>query len=278
MLCTVSARRGGTRMSRALITGCSTGIGRATAVELTKRGYDVVATARKPEMLDDLDVAMRLALDVTSDTSVAAAVAAAGRHRRAREQRRDRRRRPGRECSARQGARDVRDQLLGRGPDGAGARTGHARPVAGLGRQRHVVERACRRTAGRLLLREQVGARSAERGDADGARPLGHSRDRDRARPHRHARCSRRNPSTRSARPTTSCSDCGAPPVAKLPGSGEPPGPELVAGAIADALEEDEPHLRHPVGPDAEMVVAVRDSMSYEEFIATMREFLGLDW
>ena len=40
---------------RALITGCSTGIGRATAVELTDRGYDVIATcspardARRPE-------------------------------------------------------------------------------------------------------------------------------------------------------------------------------------------------------------------------------------
>src|SRR5581483_10227219 len=51
-------------MARALITGCSTGIGRATAVELTKRGFEVVATARRPETLDDLDVAERLRLDV----------------------------------------------------------------------------------------------------------------------------------------------------------------------------------------------------------------------
>jgi len=65
-------------MARALITGCSTGIGRATAVELTKRGYEVVATARRPEVLDDLDVKERLALDVTNDASIKAAVAAAG--------------------------------------------------------------------------------------------------------------------------------------------------------------------------------------------------------
>jgi NAD(P)-dependent dehydrogenase (short-subunit alcohol dehydrogenase family) len=65
---------------------------------------------------------------------------------------------------------------------------------------------------------------------------------------------------------------------AKLSGDGELPGPELVAGAIADALEEDQPVLRHPVGADAEMVVAARDSMSYEQFISTMREMLGIDW
>ena len=66
-------------MSRALVTGCSTGIGRATAFELTKRGFEVVATARRPKTIEDLDVAATLALDVDSDESVAAAVAAAGR-------------------------------------------------------------------------------------------------------------------------------------------------------------------------------------------------------
>src|SRR5205807_7790551 len=65
-------------MARVLITGCSTGIGRATAVELKKRGHEVLATARRPEVLDDLDVADRLALDVDDDASVAACVGGAG--------------------------------------------------------------------------------------------------------------------------------------------------------------------------------------------------------
>jgi NAD(P)-dependent dehydrogenase (short-subunit alcohol dehydrogenase family) len=65
-------------MSRVLVTGCSSGFGRATAVELKKRGFEVVATARRPETLEDLDVDERLSLDVTDDASVAAAVAAAG--------------------------------------------------------------------------------------------------------------------------------------------------------------------------------------------------------
>jgi NADP-dependent 3-hydroxy acid dehydrogenase YdfG len=65
-------------MARALITGCSTGFGRATAVELKKRGYEVVATARRPETIADIDADAHLALDVTDDASVADAVAAAG--------------------------------------------------------------------------------------------------------------------------------------------------------------------------------------------------------
>jgi NADP-dependent 3-hydroxy acid dehydrogenase YdfG len=65
-------------MSSVLITGASRGIGRAIAAEFARRGHRVVATARDPRTLADLDVAQRLALDTTDDTSVRAAVAAAG--------------------------------------------------------------------------------------------------------------------------------------------------------------------------------------------------------
>jgi NADP-dependent 3-hydroxy acid dehydrogenase YdfG len=59
-----------------LITGCSTGIGRAVAEALIARGHIVYATARKPETLDDLKAkgAHVLALDVTNERSMAAAV------------------------------------------------------------------------------------------------------------------------------------------------------------------------------------------------------------
>ena len=53
-----------------LITGCSTGIGRDLAQRLAQSGYTVVATARKAEALEDLDVAMKLLLDVTQPESV----------------------------------------------------------------------------------------------------------------------------------------------------------------------------------------------------------------
>jgi len=61
-----------------LITGCSTGIGAATAGELAERGYTVWATARRPEALADLAAkgCRTLALDVTDEDSMASAVAA----------------------------------------------------------------------------------------------------------------------------------------------------------------------------------------------------------
>ncbi len=65
-------------MSRVLVTGASKGIGRATVRELTARGHDVVATARSLAALDDLPAAARLALDVTDQESVDAALTAAG--------------------------------------------------------------------------------------------------------------------------------------------------------------------------------------------------------
>lgn len=61
-----------------LITGCSTGIGRALAMELATRDHRVFATARRPESIEDLQSpnVERLALDVTDPASIERAVAA----------------------------------------------------------------------------------------------------------------------------------------------------------------------------------------------------------
>ncbi len=64
------------------VTGSSTGFGRRLCEAGLRRGYDVVATARRPEALDGLPEGsggsvLRLALDVTDEASVAAAFEAA---------------------------------------------------------------------------------------------------------------------------------------------------------------------------------------------------------
>jgi len=63
-----------------LITGCSSGIGQAAALSLHEAGRSVVATARNPDTLSGLaDRGLRtLALDVTDESSMRAAVDAAG--------------------------------------------------------------------------------------------------------------------------------------------------------------------------------------------------------
>ena len=65
-----------------LITGCSTGFGRVLAEVLLERGEQVVATARKPQVLDDLvarygDTVLALELDVTKPEQIERTVDAA---------------------------------------------------------------------------------------------------------------------------------------------------------------------------------------------------------
>jgi NADP-dependent 3-hydroxy acid dehydrogenase YdfG len=66
-----------TKAKSVLITGCSSGIGHATAEHLAGKGYTVYATARRPESIEDLaGRGMKThALDVTDEASMEAALA-----------------------------------------------------------------------------------------------------------------------------------------------------------------------------------------------------------
>jgi NAD(P)-dependent dehydrogenase (short-subunit alcohol dehydrogenase family) len=64
--------------SAVLITGCSSGIGRATALRLAAHGHTVYASARRPDSIADLEGhgCQLLTLDVTNEESMRAAVEA----------------------------------------------------------------------------------------------------------------------------------------------------------------------------------------------------------
>jgi NAD(P)-dependent dehydrogenase (short-subunit alcohol dehydrogenase family) len=70
-----------TTSKAALITGCSTGIGRATAIHLAAKGWPVYATARKLDAIEDLESkgCKTLALDVCDEASMKTAVDAVER-------------------------------------------------------------------------------------------------------------------------------------------------------------------------------------------------------
>jgi NAD(P)-dependent dehydrogenase (short-subunit alcohol dehydrogenase family) len=263
---------------RVIVTGCSTGIGRATAVELAARGYEVIATARRQETLSDLKVAQTLALDVDSDDSVAAALDAAGpvdvlvnnagfgvegpvesvpldEVRRMFE------------TNFFGAVRMIKAFLPGMREKGSGAivnvtsTAGIAAPplggyyaaskfaLEGLSESLHL-------EVGHFGIRVIV----IEPGfieTAFGANAVDH-----RGEP---------GPYAPLAEQWEAAGE-------RLSGGQPAPGPELVASVIGDALESDAARLRWPVGTDAELVASTRQGMGYDEFEVVMRQALAIDW
>jgi NADP-dependent 3-hydroxy acid dehydrogenase YdfG len=264
-------------MGRVLITGCSTGIGRATAIELTERGHRVTATARRVETLDDLDVAAKDVLDVDDAASIVGAVEQAG------------------EIDAlvnnagfevagpieRADLSDVRDMF--------------ETNVFGLARMvQAVVPQMRERGSGTVVNVGSIagvvapplgGYYAASKYAVEAITEamhleLGHFGVR--------TVVIEPGPFATNFRDNIRHSGEDTPPYDELRdqwngstdqlAGGTPPGPEAVAVAIADAIEADDPPLRIPVGEGAEMIVAVRAASDDAAFEAAMRETLGLTW
>jgi NAD(P)-dependent dehydrogenase (short-subunit alcohol dehydrogenase family) len=262
---------------RAIVTGCSTGIGRATCIELTSRGYEVVATARRLDSIADLKVARAVELDVDSDASVAA-------------------------VRAEVGPIDVLVNNAGFGVDGsveevplADVRRMFETNFFGAARMIQAFVPAMREqgagsvvnvssvagiVAGPLAgyysaskfalealseaLHLEVGHFGVdvlviEPGSIDtqfGANLVDH----------------------RGSGPYQELAELWEGATGVLSGGQPAPGPELVALAICNALDAGTHPLRVPVGSDAELVAATRHTVSYESFEATMRQALNIDW
>lgn len=265
-------------MSRILITGCSTGFGRAAAVELTKRGHAVIATARRPETLEELDVDDRVALDVNDDASVAAAVTAAR-------------------------TIDVLVNNAGFGVVGPVEKTPIAEGRRGMETNffgavrmiQAVLPQMRQRGSGTIVNVSSVAGRVAPPLDGFYAGSKfaleGLSEALHYEVQHFGIRIRIVEPGVFETGFQDNVAKHGVddPPYDELElqwqsargaliGGGDPPGPEAVAAVIADAVESDDRKLRWPVGDDAEMVMAARASMDDEAFEDAMRSTLGLTW
>lgn len=262
---------------RVLITGCSSGFGRCAAIELARRGHEVVATARKPETLADLDVAQKLALDVDDEASVAAAVSAAG------------------EVDALvNNAGWSASGPVEKVPIEAAKRMfetnffGAARMIQALAngmraRRRGVIVNVSS-VAGRVappLSGFYAASKFALEALSETLHyELGHFGIRIAIIEPGYVQSSFRDNSSHYGIDTA--------PYDELHGlwtgtdealvGGERPAPDFVGEAIADAVEGTDSVLRWPVGKDAEMVLKARSSMDDASFEAAMRSMLKLDW
>jgi NAD(P)-dependent dehydrogenase (short-subunit alcohol dehydrogenase family) len=261
---------------RVLITGAARAIGRATVEVLADRGHEVVATARDVSLLQGLPAALVLPLDVRDTASVQAAVAAAG------------------ELDA-----VVNNAALtGTGPLETYpverfAQVLDVNTVGPLRMAQAVVPQWRRRGSGVLVNISSVQGRIGTPLEGPYAASkhaleamseslyfeLGHfgirvviiepgyiapgmKHDADHRGPDEYAELHAQWNATDST----------------LVGPEGRPGPETVALAVADAIEDPATPLRVEVGADAAMVLELRRNLRDPEFETTMRSALGLTW
>jgi NAD(P)-dependent dehydrogenase (short-subunit alcohol dehydrogenase family) len=261
---------------RILITGAGRAIGQATAIECAKRGVEVVATARDTSLLADLDVAQTLALDVTDPDSIAAALDAAGELDGVVNN------------AALQGRGPLEDFPMDRF-----ATTMDTNAYGPLRIAQALAPSWRERGSGIFVNVSSVQGRVAT--PLEGAYAASKyaleaiSETLHYELAHFGIRVVIIQPgyiAPGMKRGTNSDGPEVYAPLweqwdgtdAKVTGPDGRPGPEIVATAIADAIENPEPPLRIPVGADAELILATRQSLDDAAFEATMRKALGFTW
>ena len=251
-----------------LVTGCSTGIGRAVAEELLRQGHTVWATARRPDTLADLADrgAHVTALDVTDEASMSSAVreveSAHGSVGTLVNNARLRRVRGGRGGRPGQGARDVRDQRVRPGPDVPARAAGDAPRGAGPDHQHRLDGRPVRLPARWLLPRDEVRGGGPDRRTADGGQGVRHRRRARRTG--RHAKRVRREDHRlrgdgRRGRtpPTPRCGRrCPASNNEAYSNRMMSASAESVAQVVASAVAADRPRTRYLLTPAAKVMAA----------------------
>jgi NAD(P)-dependent dehydrogenase (short-subunit alcohol dehydrogenase family) len=261
---------------RILVTGAGRAIGAATAAECARRGHDVVATARDPQLLAELDVAARLPLDVTDLDSVNAALDAAGEL----------------DAVVNNAALQSRGPLEGYPLDRLQAIM-DTNTYGPLRIAQALMPSWRARGSGVFVnvssVQGQVatpleGAYAASKYALEALSEtlhyeLGHFGIRIVIiQPGYIAPGMKRGVHHEGPDVYAPLLEAWEGSDAKVVGPGGRPGPEVVAVAIADAVEDPATPLRVPVGADADMVLATRKALDDAEFEAAMRKALDLDW
>jgi NAD(P)-dependent dehydrogenase (short-subunit alcohol dehydrogenase family) len=260
---------------RVLVTGAGSGVGRATATLLASRGHEVVATARDRACLDDIDVAARLHLDVTDAASVDevrrelgwvdalvnnAAISFHGPI----EQVALEHVRQMFETNVLGPVRLMQAFVPGMRSRRAGvvvnisSVAGHvAQPLSGYyAATKHALE----------AISEALYVELAHFGVRVVVVEPGFIA-----------------PGMKDHAPTGGLGvydelDAQLGEVARKMQAGARPGPELVATAVADAIDSDTGPLRRRVGDDANLILSARSTLGDEEFEKAMRAVVGLSW
>jgi NAD(P)-dependent dehydrogenase (short-subunit alcohol dehydrogenase family) len=261
---------------RVLITGAARAIGAATAQTFLEQGWEVVATARRPEALADVAATERLQLDVTDQGSVSACIAAAGPV-----------------DVLVNNAAIAEAGPVERYPVHRLQATFDTNVVGAVRMVQAVVPGMRERGSGAVVNISSVQGRVAS--PLEGAYAaskfaleaiseamhyeLNHFGIRTAIiEPGFIAPGMKESPRWGLEAPYDELGEQWFGADATLLGPDGRPGPELVAAAVFEAATTDAPRLRWPVGADAELIFATRDQLDDDAFEATMRETLGLTW